>query len=243
MSAVPPFFPPLAPPPLPGVLAPLGALTPGMGLVQPLYFRPARAIGGFIAQCTVMEDHRDSLVITQHPVERGAAITDHAFKSPPVVIVEAGWAADPPLLMALYKQIVQMQDSAEPFTVFTGKRVYDDMLVSQMRTITDNRNANTMIISFILQHIILVSTQQYKMPDPAKSDKGEATAQSQAEPQNTAVTRERGVVNLGSGRQYTVPLPQVKPPLPPPSGTPPEPPIPLAARRRQARRPRTRRAA
>lgn len=52
-----------------------------------------RTIGGFIAEVTVREQHSDDLTITTHPVERGAPITDHAFKMPAQLTIEAGWSA------------------------------------------------------------------------------------------------------------------------------------------------------
>ncbi len=38
----------------------------------------------------VEEVHRDALAITQHPVEQGASITDHAYRLPAVVEVRMG---------------------------------------------------------------------------------------------------------------------------------------------------------
>lgn len=52
-----------------------------------------RTIGGYIAEVTVREQHTDDLTITTHPVERGAPITDHAFKMPAQLTIEAGWSA------------------------------------------------------------------------------------------------------------------------------------------------------
>jgi hypothetical protein len=52
-----------------------------------------RVFGGFIAEVTVREQHVDDLTITTHPVERGAPITDHAFRMPALLTIEAGWSA------------------------------------------------------------------------------------------------------------------------------------------------------
>lgn len=54
--------------------------------------RPPRSIGGIVAQVTLEERHQDDLEITEHPVERGAAITDHAFKHPAEVIIKCAWS-------------------------------------------------------------------------------------------------------------------------------------------------------
>lgn len=49
--------------------------------------------GSLTAEVTINEKHRDELAITQHPVERGAAITDHVYKLPATLTVQAGWSA------------------------------------------------------------------------------------------------------------------------------------------------------
>lgn len=43
-------------------------------------FRPHGNIGPITTHVTIEENHVDDLVITKHPVEQGATITDHAFK-------------------------------------------------------------------------------------------------------------------------------------------------------------------
>ena len=41
-----------------------------------------RSIGGIIPDVTIEEVHTDEIELTQHPVQQGAAITDHKFKKP-----------------------------------------------------------------------------------------------------------------------------------------------------------------
>lgn len=48
-----------------------------------------------IAQVTVEEVHQDEAEITEHPVEQGATIADHAFVRPAEVIITAGWSNSP----------------------------------------------------------------------------------------------------------------------------------------------------
>ena len=49
----------------------------------------------FIAQAVVQEHHTDTLTITQHPVESGAAIADHAYKEPAEITIVCGWSNSP----------------------------------------------------------------------------------------------------------------------------------------------------
>lgn len=48
-----------------------------------------------IADATIEELHTDELEITEHPVEQGAAIADHAFKHPAEVVLNLAWSNSP----------------------------------------------------------------------------------------------------------------------------------------------------
>lgn len=46
-------------------------------------------------QVTIEEVHNDEMEITDHPVERGAMISDHAFARPAELIITAAWSNSP----------------------------------------------------------------------------------------------------------------------------------------------------
>ena len=52
-----------------------------------------RAIGPIIANITIEEKHHDEVTITEHPVEMGANIADHAFKRPNEVTIRVAWSS------------------------------------------------------------------------------------------------------------------------------------------------------
>lgn len=63
--------------------------------LQSIIIRPTRKLGPLTAQVTVSETHSDELEITQHPVEQGAAISDHAFKRPAELTIVCAWSNSP----------------------------------------------------------------------------------------------------------------------------------------------------
>jgi len=63
--------------------------------LQSIIIRPTRKIGPLTAQVTVSETHSDELEITQHPVEQGANISDHAFKRPAELTIVCAWSNSP----------------------------------------------------------------------------------------------------------------------------------------------------
>lgn len=126
-----------------------------------------RAIGGFIADVTVKETHKDDLTITTHPVERGAAITDHAFKNPAQLTVQAGTKGAGLSLSDAYASLLDLQASAELLEVQTGKRLYQNMLIRSLAVETDAATENVLMITAQLQEVILVETLETAMPKNA----------------------------------------------------------------------------
>ena len=44
----------------------------------------------------ILESHRDDLTITDHPVEQGSTISDHAWKMPAMLSLRLGWSTSQP---------------------------------------------------------------------------------------------------------------------------------------------------
>lgn len=63
--------------------------------LQSILIKPQRSIGPIVAQVTIQEVHQDTLEITDHPVEMGAVISDHAFKRPAELIITCAWSNSP----------------------------------------------------------------------------------------------------------------------------------------------------
>lgn len=192
----------------------LGFILPAASIgLGSLLFRPRR---GFFptdstpisAQITVEEIHHDELEITEHPVEQGAAIADHAFKRPAEVVIRCAWSNSPsanrgligtavglgatiggPIVgnllaagqtfkaaqsllsgndaaqvKAVYQQLLELQESREPFDVFTGKRIYKDMLFRSLTVETTQKTENSLAVVAVLRQVIIVTTQEVSVP-------------------------------------------------------------------------------
>lgn len=63
----------------------------GLASIALLLFGKKRNIGGVIPDVVIQEVHDDTVTITQHPVEYGAAISDHAYREPSQVMMTVGW--------------------------------------------------------------------------------------------------------------------------------------------------------
>jgi hypothetical protein len=116
------------------------------------------------ADVTVEEEHRDELVITEHPVETGAAITDHAYKRPSQVVIRAGWSTSSGKATSITypsdirQQLISLQRSRLPFDLYTGKQAYSQMLIASLLTETTPDSEWALMATIVCQQILLVKT-------------------------------------------------------------------------------------
>jgi hypothetical protein len=125
-----------------------------------------RAIGPFTGYVCMDEDSHDELEITQHPVQRGASITDHAYLKPSTVSIRFIYA--PHIISSpldqIYQELLTLQSSREPFAIVTGKRVYQNMLFRSLSVSTDVTKENILYVMGDFQQIIIVDVEQTNVP-------------------------------------------------------------------------------
>lgn len=152
--------------------------------------KPKRSIGGLVANATVEETHSDELEITEHPIDQGASITDHAFMRPREVMVKFGFSnsagsggaysnAGLPTLPSvlsgsgaqqideIYQQLLGMQATRQLISVQTARRKYDNMLIKSLRVTTNRETENALIVEALFRQVILVATQVVTVSAPA----------------------------------------------------------------------------
>ncbi|MBB3811465.1 phage baseplate protein [Pseudochelatococcus contaminans] len=131
--------------------------------VQSVLISSGRSIGTIIPNVVIEEIHRDDLIVTDHPVEKGAAISDHAFKRPEEVELRCGWsnsvAGYEGYVDEVYEELLALQESRQPFSVSTGKRQYDDMLLSSLIVTTDASSEYALMVIARCRRVLIVSTQ------------------------------------------------------------------------------------
>lgn len=165
--------------------------------------KPHRAIGPFTAHVTIKETHTDEIEVTEHPVDQGANISDHAFARPAELVIEAAWSNSPPAsnvvqglaqavsgtingvssiisgnapsqIKELYSKLLQLQKSRIPFQVFTGKRDYADMLCTSLVAETDKETENVLKITARFKQVLIAQVVVRTVSAPAGSQKDPA---------------------------------------------------------------------
>ncbi|QYY33430.1 hypothetical protein K2O51_22955 [Cupriavidus pinatubonensis] len=165
-------------------------------------FVPKR-LGSITIPVTFEEAYQDELQITEHPVEKGAEINDHAFKRQPEVVIKCGWSnADLKALAGtlqaifvggslptadyistVYSQLLALQELREPFDVVTSLRQYDSMLFKSLGVVKDQKTGLALSVTATLKEIRIVQTQATTLPP----------RENQADPAATAETQNTGV--------------------------------------------------
>ena len=150
-----------------------------------------RSIASIVPDVVFEEGHRDELIITQHPVESGTAITDHAFKRPQELDMRCGWsdsaAGYAGHTREVYAALRRLQDSRRPFSVSTGKRLYRNMLLRSLVVITDPNSENALMVIASFQQIIIVSTQQTSTGSDTTKP-----GEQQSSPESTGAVTDKG---------------------------------------------------
>lgn len=122
-----------------------------------------RSIGTIMPNVVVEEVHRDMLAITEHPVERGAPISDHAFHIPSEVEMRCGWSNSTAMtegyVQEVYQELLALQNMREPFDVYTGKRAYVNMLMRSIIVETNETSEYALNVTVHLREVIITDTQ------------------------------------------------------------------------------------
>lgn len=173
---------------------------------------------------TLHEECSDSLQITQHPVEQGSTISDHAYKLPAQLTIRIVWPAgggnpfgwipfssylpnasgqipiasygdSGAALRTLYLELQRAQALRYLVTIMTGKRNYKNMLIESIGVTTDERTENVLQATITFREVILVSTSTVSSP---------VSQDGQAMPEQTMPLTSTGQSNLVPGSSFNI---------------------------------------
>ena len=163
-----------------------------MDILSTLFHQQSRKIGLIVPSVVVSEKHSDTLEITEHPVEIGAAVADHAYKRPSEVVMEVGFAGGGSLLdfvdtssiglslglspQETYQELLGLQNSRIPFDVVTGKRLYSNMLIRALEVTTDKTTENVLSAVLTLREVLITQTQQITVANKSDMKDGASTS-------------------------------------------------------------------
>lgn len=138
-----------------------------------------------VPDITISEEHSDDVLITKHPVDTGANINDHAIKQPSVVRCTYGWSDSSRLINSLldlsilkglestsdiYDLLLQLQKNRTLLTVKTGKRTYENMILTGLRVSTTENTESALIADCTFEEIILANVETVTLAPEKQQD-------------------------------------------------------------------------
>lgn len=127
-----------------------------------------------VPDVTISEVHDDEVTVTQHPVDTGAAISDHAIVQPASVTCVFGWsdssralnsALDGSILKGMqtskdvYDRLVELKNQRALLRLSTGKRKYPSVVITKLKVSTTVDTESAAIIEVTFQEVFLVAAK------------------------------------------------------------------------------------
>lgn len=115
-----------------------------------------RSLGGVFVDVVISEQATASMEIPDHPIERGAKVSDHAWRVPTKLTMNCAAAANPVLV---YQALFEVMKLAEPFDVVTGFAIFENMLIESLAPTRECDSGQILKFEATLKEVIIVDTQ------------------------------------------------------------------------------------
>ena len=115
-----------------------------------------RDIGGVVVDVVLKESIEAAMEVPEHPVESGAKIADHAWRTPTSASLECV-SLD---VMGTYEALFAVMKEAEPFSIVTGFTVLDNMLMEKLAPEREPTTGQVLKFTCSLKEVIRVSSQR-----------------------------------------------------------------------------------
>lgn len=162
-----------------------------------------RMIGTIMPDVVVEEVHNDQIVVTQHPVEIGAAISDHAFKAPSRVQMKIGYSnskgQSEGYVQQAYQELLDLAEEREPFDLFTGKRAYSNMLIDGIMVTTDVTTEFALNAVVSLREVLITYTDDTSGTQVGKKKGSQSSAKDSASTSNGGTRQMTEAQQLADG--------------------------------------------
>ena len=171
------------------------------------YFSTAQ--GNYVFDAYFSINHESNLSITEHPVQTGASISDHAYMEPQSVTFEIGMSDVMQDISATtvasfsgtsssrsvnaYKILKKLQTDRVPINAITRLGTYNNMLIETISAPDDNKTCYALKATVVLKEIFVVSVTTVKTS--ARPHKSEETNEGEQKPQQADESLISGLLN------------------------------------------------
>jgi hypothetical protein len=151
-------------------------------------------VGGWFFDAFLKSTHTSRLTITQHPVQTGSAITDHAFLEPRELTMDIGmsnvatsfvngqFSGGYSRSVQAFKILKSLQQSRIPVQIHTRLNLYENMLVETITAPDDYRSLDALHCTVTFREILVATVSTVNIS--AKPLVTDGTSRGQAQPTN-----------------------------------------------------------
>ncbi len=135
-------------------------------------------LNGYLFDAWLSMTHDTNLTITQHPVQTGAAITDHSYVNPKRFNFQIGmtdvttpldipgmnkFPTTPTKSLGAYDKLVELQSNREPLYLVSKYGYFEDILIESIHTPDDFRTKHGLKATITLVQIIMVDVKTARL--------------------------------------------------------------------------------
>ena len=128
---------------------------------------PNAKIGALELDASVSEGHDGEVEVTEHPVEVGANVSDHARIKPDTLTMEGVISATPfgkeaslDYIREGYEKLLELKDARELLTIVTVLRAYSDMMLVKLTVPRDANSGDALRFSATFKQVRLAEVQK-----------------------------------------------------------------------------------
>lgn len=133
--------------------------------------------GRFVFDAVFSTEHRLNITTTQHPVQQGASISDHAYIEPDEVSIEVGMsdaaisAGGASHSVNAYEQLRAIAEARRPVTLVTRLHTYSNMVITSLSAPDDKTTMNALKATVYFQKINIVAVATMKVQQTVSGSK------------------------------------------------------------------------
>lgn len=133
--------------------------------------------GMFVFDAVFSTEHRLNITTTQHPVQQGASISDHAYIEPDEVSIEVGMsdaaisAGGESHSVNAYEQLRAIAEARRPVTLVTRLHTYSNMVITSLSAPDDKTTMNALKATVYFQKINIVAVATMRVQQTVSGSK------------------------------------------------------------------------
>lgn len=132
-------------------------------------------VAGYFFDAFLSIDHTSKLNITEHPIESGANVSDHAFLEPKELTMEIGMSDCMKSIVSgqfkkgnsrsvtAYRTLIELQAQKVPLQIYTRLGIYRNMLIETISAPDDYKTRYGLNVTVTFREVFIAKTQTVKI--------------------------------------------------------------------------------